>query len=59
MFNAAPPLLEHVADLVVRVAAPTVRGHLRHSLSQLKRLVEYEQLRERAAARRAARSAQR
>ncbi len=40
-----------------RLAAPTVRGHLRRSLEQLKRLVEYEQLRERAAARRAARTA--
>jgi uncharacterized membrane protein len=39
-----------------RVAAPTVRGHLQRSLQQLKRLVEYEQLRERASARRAARS---
>jgi uncharacterized membrane protein len=39
-----------------RVAAPTVRGHLRRSLQQLKRLVEYEQLRERASARRAARA---
>jgi uncharacterized membrane protein len=39
-----------------RIAAPTVSGHLRRSLQQLKRLVEYEQLRERAAARRAARS---
>ena len=36
-----------------RVAAPTVRGHLRRTLSQLKRMIEYEQLRERAAARRA------
>lgn len=40
-----------------RIAAPIVRGHLRRSLQQLKRLVEYEQLRERAAARRAARAA--
>jgi uncharacterized membrane protein len=39
-----------------QIAAPTVRGHLRKSLQQLKRLVEYEQLRERAAARRAARA---
>jgi uncharacterized membrane protein len=39
-----------------QIAAPTVRGHLRRSLQQLKRLVEYEQLRERAAARRAARA---
>ena len=37
-----------------QIAAPTVRGHLRRSLEQLARLVEYEQLRERAAARRAA-----
>ena len=40
-----------------RIAAPIVRGHLRLSLQQLKRLVEYEQLRERAAERRAARAA--
>ncbi len=40
-----------------RLAAPTVSGHLRRSLHQLKRLVEYEQLRERAAARRSARAA--
>jgi uncharacterized membrane protein len=39
------------------VAARTVRGHLRRSLQQLKRLVEYEQMRERAAQRRAARTA--
>jgi len=37
-----------------QMAAPTVRGHLRRTVQQLKRLVEYEQLRERAAARRAA-----
>jgi hypothetical protein len=37
------------------VAAPTVRGHLRRSLHQLKRQVEHEQLRNAAAARRAAR----
>jgi uncharacterized membrane protein len=36
------------------VAAPTVSANLRRSLQQLKRLVEYEQLREGAAARRAA-----
>jgi uncharacterized membrane protein len=36
-----------------RVAAPTVRGHVRRTLRQLKRMVEHEQLRERAAARRA------
>ena len=40
-----------------RLAGPTVSGHLRRSLLQLKRLIEYEQLRERAAARRAARAA--
>jgi uncharacterized membrane protein len=39
------------------VAAPTVRGHLRRSLQQLKRQVEHEQLRAAAAARRAARVA--
>ncbi len=37
-----------------RLAAPIVSGHLRRSLQQLKRLVEHEQLRERAATRRAA-----
>ncbi|HUK63551.1 MAG TPA: SRPBCC family protein [Dongiaceae bacterium] len=37
-----------------RVAAPTVSGHVRRSLQQLARLVEYEQLRARAARRRAA-----
>ncbi len=40
-----------------RFAAPTVSGHLRRSVQQLKRLVEYEQLRERAAERRDARAA--
>ena len=40
-----------------QLSAPTVRGQLRRSLQQLKRLVEYELLRERAAARRAARTA--
>jgi tRNA U38,U39,U40 pseudouridine synthase TruA len=42
--------------LAERIAAPTVRGHLRRTLQQLKRLVEYELLRERAAARKAART---
>jgi uncharacterized membrane protein len=40
--------------LAERIASPTVSSHLRRSLHQLKRLVEYEQLRERAAARRSA-----
>jgi uncharacterized membrane protein len=40
-----------------RLAAPTVSGHLRRSLQQLKLQAENEQLRERAAARRAARPA--
>jgi uncharacterized membrane protein len=40
-----------------RVAAPTVRGHLERTLRQLKRQVEQEQTRRRAAARRAARVA--
>jgi uncharacterized membrane protein len=35
-----------------QVAAPTVRGHLRRSLQQLKRQVEHEALRRQAAARR-------
>jgi len=39
-----------------RVAAPTVRGHLRRSLQQLKRQVEHEQLRTAAAARREAKA---
>ena len=39
------------------VAAPTVRGHLRRSIRQLKRQVEHEQLRRAAAARRGARTA--
>jgi uncharacterized membrane protein len=39
--------------LAERVAAPTVSGHVRRTLRQLKRMVEHEQLRERAAARRA------
>jgi uncharacterized membrane protein len=43
--------------LAERVAAPTVRGHLRRSLQQLKRQVEHEELRSAAAARRAARVA--
>ena len=38
------------------LAARTVRGHLRHSLQQLKRQVEHEQLRVLAAERRAARA---
>ncbi len=38
-----------------QVAAPTVRGHLRRSLQQLKRQVEHEQLRRQAAARRSER----
>lgn len=40
-----------------RLAAPTVQRHLQQTLRQLKRLVEYEQMRERAAARRSARAA--
>jgi uncharacterized membrane protein len=39
-----------------RVAAPSVRGHLRRTLQQLKRQVEYQQLRDAAAARRGART---
>lgn len=37
-----------------RVAAPTVTRHLKRTLSQLKRMIEHEELRERAAARRSA-----
>ncbi|HEV3127384.1 MAG TPA: SRPBCC family protein [Solirubrobacteraceae bacterium] len=40
-----------------RVSAPTLAGHLRRTLQALKRLVEHEELRARAAARRAARAA--
>ena len=40
-----------------RLAARTVRGHLRRSLQQLKRQVEHEQLRVLAAERRQARTA--
>ena len=43
--------------LADQVAAPTVRGHLRRSLQQLKRQVEHEQLRVLAAERRQARTA--
>jgi uncharacterized membrane protein len=43
--------------LAERVAAPTVQDNLRHSLHQLKRQVEHEQLRRQAAARRSARAA--
>jgi uncharacterized membrane protein len=50
---AGSGLLGWVAE---RVAAPTVRGHLRRSLQQLKRQVEHEQLRREAAARRSRRS---
>ena len=39
--------------LAEKVAAPTVRGHLRRSVQQLKRQVEHEQLRRLAAERRA------
>jgi uncharacterized membrane protein len=42
--------------LAERIAAPTVDGHLRRTVQQLKRLVEYEEARERAAARKAARA---
>jgi uncharacterized membrane protein len=38
-----------------RIAAPIVGGHVRRSLEQLRRLVEHEQLRERAAVRAASR----
>jgi uncharacterized membrane protein len=39
-----------------RIAAPTVRGHLERTVRQLKRQVEQEQTRRRAAARRAERT---
>jgi uncharacterized membrane protein len=41
--------------LAEQVGAPTVRGHLRRSLQQLKRQVEHEQLRSAAAERRRSR----
>lgn len=37
--------------LAERIAAPIVSGHMRRTVQQLKRLVEYEQMRERAAQR--------
>jgi uncharacterized membrane protein len=40
-----------------RIAAPTVSGHLRRSLQQLKRQVEHEQMRAQAAERRRSRAA--
>jgi uncharacterized membrane protein len=43
--------------LAENVAAPTVRGHLRRSLQQLRRQVEHEKLRADAAARRREREA--
>ena len=51
---AGSGLLGWIAE---QVAAPTVRGHLRRSLQQLKRQVEHEQLRVQAAERRSARAA--
>ena len=48
---AGSGLLGWIAE---RVAAPTVRDHLRRTLHQLKRQVEHEQLRAAAAARREA-----
>jgi uncharacterized membrane protein len=42
--------------LAESLASRTVRAHLRHSLQQLKRQVEHEQLRVQAAARRSARA---
>jgi hypothetical protein len=39
-----------------RIAAPTVRGHLQRTVRQLKRQVEQEQTRRRAAERRRART---
>lgn len=43
--------------LAERIAQPTIASHLRTTVSQLSRVVEHEQLREQAAARRAARRA--
>jgi len=39
--------------LAERIAAPTVSGHVRQTLKQLGRIIEHEELRERAARRRA------
>jgi len=50
---AGSGLLGWVAE---RIAAPTVSGHLRRSLQQLKRQVEHEHSRRKAAERRQARS---
>ena len=50
--SPAPGIWGWLAD---RVSAPTVRGHLRRSLQQLKRQVEHEQLRSAAAERRRSR----
>ena len=41
--------------LAERIASPIVSGHMRRTVQQLKRLVEYEQMRERAAQRPAVR----
>jgi len=49
---AGAGLLGWIAE---QVAAPTVRGHLRRSLQQLKRQVEHERLRRQAAQRRTGR----
>jgi uncharacterized membrane protein len=46
-----------VGWLAERAAAPSVARHLRRSLAQLRRMIEHEQLRARAATRRAARAA--
>ncbi|HLY49922.1 MAG TPA: SRPBCC family protein [Solirubrobacteraceae bacterium] len=51
---AGSGLLGWIAE---RVAAPSVVSHLRRSLAQLRRMIEHEQLRAQAAARRAARAA--
>jgi uncharacterized membrane protein len=42
--------------LAEQVAGPTVRGHVRHTLGELKRIVEQERIRSAAAERRAARA---
>ena len=42
--------------LAEQIAGPTVRGHVRRTLAQLKRTVEHEQMRAAAAERRAARA---
>jgi uncharacterized membrane protein len=45
------PGFEPAGWLIERIAAPTIRGHLRRTLSHLKRQVEHDELRRRSAGR--------